>query len=229
MSKSRAKSTTTEAKSTTTEEPTEQCGASAIALAIEPTREGYAKAIHTTCRRNAVMVGQLLIAAKDRLKHGEFEAMIEEDLPFGRRTAERLMVVARNEVLSNATHASLLPGTWTVLHELALVDKQLEAGTLEAWVKRGIIHPGIKREEVERPVEHELELKAEGEGRDAEGGDAAHDDYVEYLCALKSKDEVFNALRRLCVVINRVFAFRLSVERTDERAEEPETGGATIN
>src|SRR5262245_30084031 len=87
----------------------------------EPTRERYAEAIISVCRKGALTIGMLLIDAKAKLKHGDFEGMIEDDLPFGPRTAERLMLVARNEVLSNPTRASLLPGAWTVLHELALV------------------------------------------------------------------------------------------------------------
>src|SRR5262249_15165538 len=114
-----------------------------------PTRERYAAAITSVCRLGGLAAGRLLIDAKEKLPHGTFEAMIESDLPFGPRTAERLMVVARNDVLSNPTHASLLPGTWTVLHELALVDEKLDApGTLEEWIETGVVHPKIKRGEV---------------------------------------------------------------------------------
>jgi hypothetical protein len=97
---------------TNPEEPNAQ-GASALALAvielapigagIEPTREGYTAAIHTFCRKSAVAVGKILIDAKEgpnKLPYGTFMAMIEEDLPFGPRTAEKLMVIGRNEVLS---------------------------------------------------------------------------------------------------------------------------------
>jgi Protein of unknown function (DUF3102) len=49
--------------------------------------------------------GRLLIAAKDALDHGEFTKMVEHDLPFGERTAQRLMVIARDTRLTNPTHA----------------------------------------------------------------------------------------------------------------------------
>src|SRR5262249_19472291 len=115
----------------------------------EPTRERYVEAITSACRKAGLVTGMILLDAKETLKHGDFEAMIESGLPFGPRTAERLMVVARNEVLSNPTHASLLPGSWTVLHELALVDKALEApGTLQGWIETGVVHPKLKRDEV---------------------------------------------------------------------------------
>jgi hypothetical protein len=202
-----------------------------IALAIEPTREGYARAIHTVCRRSAITVGQLLIAAKDRLPHGAFTAMIEEDLPFGDRTAERLMVIARHEVLSNPTHASDLPGAWTILHELALIDEKLEApGTLEAWLKKGIVHRDIKRDEVERLVEHELARREEEAA--AAAPPIRRIAYIEYLRSL-SEDERFDELARLCADVSRQFSdgFTLSVEwdESEEAAEVPEAGDATIN
>lgn len=207
--------------------PADECEASgtAIAFAIEPTREGYARAIHTVCRRSAVAVGKLLIAAKDRLEHGDFLSMVEEDLPFGERTAEKLMLVARNAVLSNPTHESDLPGTWTVLYELALIDKKLEApGTLEAWIKRGIVHRDIKREEVEDLVEHELALK------DETSISEVYLDFVAHLRSL-SREDCLEALEDLCADVGRLgHDFTLSVRwNEEERAEKPETGDATIN
>jgi hypothetical protein len=139
-----------------------------------PTRERYAAAITSVCRMGGLAAGRLLIDAKENLKHGDFEDMIERDLPFGPRTAERLMIVARNEVLSNPTHASLLPGAWTVLHELALVDEKLDApGTLKEWVETGVVHPKIKREEVKTLVEDAIALKDESDavGPDVEAAD----------------------------------------------------------
>src|SRR5262245_41259105 len=130
----------------TPEAPKEE-GANALAV-IEAapirgptTPEEFAAAIHAVCRRSAVAVGKLLIEAKEKLPHGAFMAMIEHDLPFGPRTAEKLMVIARDPVLSNPTHESDLSGSWTVLYEMALIDKKLDApGTLEAWWKNGTVY-----------------------------------------------------------------------------------------
>jgi len=44
---------------------------------------------------------------------GEFEAMVDADLPFKIRTAQRLMVIAKDNRL--ATHATLLPQSWGTL------------------------------------------------------------------------------------------------------------------
>jgi hypothetical protein len=62
---------------------------------------------------------------------GEFTVMIKADLPFGDRTAQRLMMVAQHPVLLNPTHVSVLPPHWGTLAELArLPPPQVE------WARR---------------------------------------------------------------------------------------------
>lgn len=88
--------------------------------------------------------GRLLIEAKAALAHGEFLPMIENDLPFGRRTAHRLMAIAQDSRLSNGTHASHLPPSWYTLYELTkLPDEQFEAK-----LANGEIHPEMQRKDV---------------------------------------------------------------------------------
>ncbi len=58
------------------------------------------------------------ILAKASLPHGEFIPMIE-GLPFSERTAQRLMSISENPVISNTTHVSLLPPSWGALYELS--------------------------------------------------------------------------------------------------------------
>jgi hypothetical protein len=48
----------------------------------------------------------------DALEHGQFQEMVRDDLHFTPRTAQRLMAIASNKVLSNATHVSHLPVSW---------------------------------------------------------------------------------------------------------------------
>jgi hypothetical protein len=107
-------------------------------------RKQWAMAISvswTKTVRAILETGRLLIKAKDALKHGEFGPMIESDLPFGPRTAEQLMAIARNPILSNANHGSHLPCSWRTLYELSrLPDKILQAklddGSLNAETDR---------------------------------------------------------------------------------------------
>lgn len=89
-------------------------------------------------------VGEHLMAAKRELPHGEYEAMVESDLPFGPRSAQRLVSIAKDERLSDPTHVSVLPSAWGTLYELTqLSDKQFTEG-----VDRGIIHSDMERKDL---------------------------------------------------------------------------------
>jgi hypothetical protein len=81
-----------------------------------------------------IKTGNKLIEAKAALDHGKWGKLFEEGplfhtdereldkpklLPFGQRTAERLMRIAENPFLSNPTHVSILPPSWGTLDALA--------------------------------------------------------------------------------------------------------------
>jgi hypothetical protein len=82
--------------------------------------------------------GRLLIAAKAALAHGEFLAMVESDLPFGPRTAQRLMAIADDPRLTNATHVSLLPPNWGTLYELTKLDDAVKAFVADRSERRNL-------------------------------------------------------------------------------------------
>jgi N6-adenosine-specific RNA methylase IME4 len=109
-----------------------------------------------------IEIGRLLKEAKDALGHGPFTEMIERDLPFKARTAQRLMAIAADERLSNPTHVSLLPPHWGTLYELT----KLTDDEFEAKIAGGQIHPELERRDVvmasirERRVEREARLGA---------------------------------------------------------------------
>ena len=91
-------------------------------------------------------VGRLLVAAKDALPHGAFEAMIEADLPFSNSTARRLMAVANDVRLTDRAHVHALPPSWGTLYELTkLTDEQFAAARTG-----GIIRPDMMRRDLEK-------------------------------------------------------------------------------
>ena len=53
---------------------------------------------------NIVETGKQLIEAKKAVPPGEFGDMIKKFLPFGSRTAQKLMRLAKNKVLTHTTH-----------------------------------------------------------------------------------------------------------------------------
>jgi hypothetical protein len=100
---------------------------------------------HTVC--NVIETGRLLIEAKDDIGFGGFQEMIRRaELPFGPRTAQRLMQIAEDRVLSNTTHASYLPASWMTLYELAKLPKH--GLDLEVLIEEGTIHPKMERKDV---------------------------------------------------------------------------------
>jgi len=91
-----------------------------------------------------IETGRLIAAAKEQLEHGEFEAMVESDLPFGPRTARMLKNVAEDERIRN--HGSVLPPSWRTLYELT----KLEDDEFAAKLADGTIHPEMQRKDVAR-------------------------------------------------------------------------------
>lgn len=95
-------------------------------------------------------VGRQLIAAKEACEHGEFlrmfsghENAVRDPVPFSANTAEILMKVAENPVLSKSEFAQSLPQSWCTLYELTkLDDAQIIAG-----IKAGEITPDMTRAE----------------------------------------------------------------------------------
>ena len=77
--------------------------------------------------------GALLVEAKSKLEHGQFESMISRDVPFTVSTARRLMMVARHSLISNRAHAHDLPPSWYTLYDLTKVPLP----TLEAALEDG--------------------------------------------------------------------------------------------
>jgi hypothetical protein len=86
-----------------------------------------------------IETGQLLLQARDELDRDVFRAM---RLPFGRRTAQRLMAIAANSIL--ATHVSSLPPSWGTLYELTKLSDQ----ALLTNIETGSIHPDMQRKDV---------------------------------------------------------------------------------
>jgi len=104
--------------------------------------EDYARKInaaHSRSVASVIEVGRLLIEAKEELDHGDFLRLFQGGtLPFGEDTAERLMRIAENKILSNSAHARILPTSWTTLFELT----KLPTRNLQVAIQDGRVHRG---------------------------------------------------------------------------------------
>ncbi len=88
-------------------------------------------------------IGRYLIQAKVRLKHGEFEAMIASQLPFGRGVAYQLRMVAQ-AVEQAKLEESTLPRSYSNAFRLAQMDKIV----LERARESNLIRPDVTRREI---------------------------------------------------------------------------------
>jgi hypothetical protein len=91
-----------------------------------------------------IETGQFLIDAKNALPHGRFSKLFDKEignLPFGKDTAQRLMKIAGNKVLSNTAYTPLLPASWMTLVILSrATDEQLEG-----WLADGSVHAELEQ------------------------------------------------------------------------------------
>lgn len=99
---------------------------------------------------SVIAAGRVLIDAKADKPHGEWERLfaghpqaVKQPVRFTIGTAERLMVIARHQVLSKSAHAPTLPSSWMTLYELT----KLPDATLTTALRDGRVHPGMERRE----------------------------------------------------------------------------------
>ena len=109
-------------------------------------RTTWARQITASWRRtieSIIHVGQLLAQAKQALPHGQFQRMVETDLPFGPRAARQLMQVARHPALTKRKHASALPASWYTLYQLS----RLPEDQLQRAIRAGDVRADMSRAE----------------------------------------------------------------------------------
>lgn len=127
---------------------TEKALSTLIAKPVDPAlRKEYVTRIQAALGKSVegiIEVGQQLIDAKEKLAHGEFTAMVETDLKMDIHNADKIMVIARNSVLTKMGNFTHLPPAWTTLYQLTKVPEP----KLEAKIKDGTINPQITGKEV---------------------------------------------------------------------------------
>jgi hypothetical protein len=87
-----------------------------------------------------VETGRRLLEAKECVGHGNWLPTVEL-LPFNEQTARKLMQIARHPDLSNRSHGSDLPASWTTLYALT----PLPPGEIPRRIKAHEITPELDR------------------------------------------------------------------------------------
>ena len=104
--------------------------------------------------------GRLLIEAKAEIPHGDWERLFRDGLfphhpvPFGTRTAQMLMAIAKDPVLTNPKFASYLPPSWATLHDMV----GLPEDEFEQYIDLQMIHPEMTRANVNQLPRKRLAL-----------------------------------------------------------------------
>lgn len=119
-----------------------------LANAVVPyeRREDFVREIASLWQRaqaTFLTIGKYLAAAKERLPYGEFNAMIERDLPFGPTTAFQIRAAAE-AVESGRLPMAHLPSNYSTLYVLST----LPPDALEKAKKCGLLRPDLRRAEV---------------------------------------------------------------------------------
>jgi hypothetical protein len=98
-----------------------------------------------TAQDNFLRIGRYLLQAKERLPHGEFEDMVNRDLPFSPSVGRKLRAVVEF-VDSGVVPADLLPKAYSVAYEVVTMSPTMREKAVEA----GVIRPDATLKEFQR-------------------------------------------------------------------------------
>jgi hypothetical protein len=120
-----------------------------VKLAVVTGRKEHAARINEAWQKSVdavIETGLRIIDARDGLEHGDYIAMVENDLHFSRSMAFRFIAIASDKVLSNVAHVQRLPAAVGTLYDLTVIANK--GFDLEAAIERGAIHPKMQRTDV---------------------------------------------------------------------------------
>lgn len=109
-------------------------------------KEDFVREIHGLWKRaqtTFLTIGKYLALAKARLPHGEYEMMIERDLPFSVITARQIRAAAE-AVSSGRLVATNLPQNYSTLYQLSTLPDD----ALEQAKRIGLLRPDVRRSEI---------------------------------------------------------------------------------
>lgn len=123
-------------------------------------REEFVQEISTLWRsaqEKFLLIGRYLVQARARLPHGEFQAMVENELPFGYQVAYQLRMVAE-AVDSGRLPGAKLPPSYATVYQLAtLTGEQLRLADQSNLIRPDVTRPEIvrfKRDLRNRALDH---------------------------------------------------------------------------
>jgi hypothetical protein len=123
-------------------------------LAERPAFVGRINDLWQDVHHRFLMIGRLLAQAKKVLPHGEFDRMVEAELPFTAGIASQLRAVAE-AVDTNRLALEELPKTYSVAYQLTTLNDD----ALNRARREGLVHPNVRRADL---VKFKRSLKGVG-------------------------------------------------------------------
>ena len=100
-------------------------------------------------REAIIKVGQILIEAKEKLSDSKamesWAKVVAEELPFTKRTADRLIKIAQCEYITSGEYDDCLPVSWGTLHSIATMGE----AKFKMAVNDKTITPDVTRETID--------------------------------------------------------------------------------
>jgi hypothetical protein len=112
-----------------------------------PSRLAYAKTIGALWKEaetTFLTIGRYLALARATLPHGEYEAMVRDDLLMGPAVARKLRTVAES-IDSGSLPVQDLPPNYTTIYLIATLPADVRVQAQ----REGLIHPEVRRNEIE--------------------------------------------------------------------------------
>lgn len=126
--------------------PGDRMGALRTAAAPLESRAEYAAEIArlwTQAQQHFLAIGRYLLHARERIGEGEWEAMVREDLPFGRAVAHQLRSVAAM-VEDGALPVAQMPRSYATAYQIATLTPDERARA----AGEGLLRPDVTRPEI---------------------------------------------------------------------------------
>ena len=87
-----------------------------------------------------IQIGEYLEQAKERLQHGEFIAMVDSQLPFGRKTVHQLMTAAK-AIKTGIIPPDLAPPSYSTVYLITTLPEEERQQAID----EGVIRPDMRR------------------------------------------------------------------------------------
>jgi hypothetical protein len=188
-------------------------------------REEHAARINEAWQKGVdavVETGLRVIDARDGLGHGEYIAMVENDLHCSRTVAFKLVTVASNKTLSNVSNSKHLPPAANTLYDLTVVGNK--GYDLGAGIESGAIHPKMTAKDVKALLLPSVKAQRDDDPEEpndmptAEEADESHQNTLyDHACLIVNEEMSGETRQRFFAYLKRKYHVSYSQSPSQSR------------